>query len=119
MFAHVILLLYWLMRKTKLAHLHHEVHIPALSAGGRHMMIMSNLGTLVKFSRCLTAISVSSLSQFNTKNMCRLEMIASNISKETVHDTNTYLKKVAIHWTISRSKGAVKAFLKIWGNLSG
>lgn len=50
--------------------------IPALSVEGRHMMIMSNLETLVRLSRYLTDIAGSSLPQKMESNM-----IVSNNNK--------------------------------------
>lgn len=38
-----------------------SMDLPALSVEERHMIIMSNLGILVKFSKYLTAKSISSL----------------------------------------------------------
>jgi hypothetical protein len=45
----------------------HYINIPALSVDGRHMRRMSNLGTPVKFSRYLTAKSMSSLPEEQAK----------------------------------------------------
>jgi hypothetical protein len=45
----------------------HYKNIPDVSVDERHMISMSNLGTLVKFSRYLTAKSMSSLSEEQTR----------------------------------------------------
>ena len=52
----------------------HYKNIPDVSVDERHMISMSNLGTLVKFSRYLTAKSMSSLSEEQTRREIKLKL---------------------------------------------
>ena len=59
--------------------------IPALSVDERHMMIMSNLGILVKLSKKLMARSISVLHKIQTEtalSIYRVQMQDSNIQQE-------------------------------------
>lgn len=83
-------------------------------------MRISNLGTLVKFSKYLTAKSISSLPTNKNRMFTEVQTkIYGSMMRAEKWSYFTYTKKVATHLTMSTSVGADKAFLNSCGSAVG